>query len=112
MANDASMSKSSSVVVYALICGLILFIALPHGLVVLERWRFLKRLRRAFESGTLQLRWPSEAVMYPCEIQDMCKVWVNSTELGNDEIDLVSCWQSLQSRGGMSHMICAGVSPC
>lgn len=88
MANDASMSKSSSVVVYALICGLILFIALPHGLVVLERWRFLKRLRRAFESGTLQLRWPSEAVMYPCEIQDMCEVWVNSTELGHDEIDL------------------------
>ena len=94
MPDDASMSKDSNVVVYALICGLILFIALPHGLAALERWRFLRRLRRAFESGILQPRWPSEAVMYPCEIREMCEVWVNSVGFGNDgndEIDLVSC---------------------
>lgn len=101
------MSKSSNVVVYALICGLILFIALPHGLAALERWRFLKRLRRAFESGTLQPRWPSEAVMYPCEIKDLCEVWVKSTELGNNGIDLVSCWLPVQSHGGMSDMMLA-----
>lgn len=98
MANDASMTKSSNVVVYALICGLILFIVLPHGLAALERWRFLRRLRRAFESGILQPRWPSEAVTYSCDIKEMCQVWVNSVELGSDGIDLVSCyWPSMQS---------------
>ena len=91
MANNASMTKGSDVVVYALVCGLILFIVLPHGLAALERWRFLRRLRRAFESGILQPHWPSEAVMYPCEVKEMCEVWVNSVELGNEGIDLVSC---------------------
>jgi hypothetical protein len=91
VANDADMGKGSNVVVYALICGLILFIVLPHGLAALERWRFLRRLRRAVESGTLQPRWPSEAAMCPCEVKGMCEVWVDSLGLGNDEIDLVSC---------------------
>jgi len=89
VADDANMSKTSNAVVYALICGLILFIVLPHALAALDRRRFLKRLRRAFENGTLQPRWPSEAAMHPCETRDMCEVWVNSVGHGNDEIDLV-----------------------
>jgi len=84
------MNKGSNVVVYALICGLILFIVLPHGLAALNRWRFLKRLRRAFENGTLQPRWPSDAAMCPCDINGICEVWVNSVSLGNHGIDLVS----------------------
>ena len=93
------MSNSSNAVVYALICGLIFFLVLPHALAALDRWRFLKRLRRAFESGTLQPRWPPEAAMRPCEIKDMCEAWVNSAVCGsgNDEIDLVSCSPSMPS---------------
>lgn len=83
------MSQGSNAVVYALICGLILFIVLPHALAALDRWRFLRRLRRAFESGALQPLWPSDAAVRPCEIEDMCQVWMNSVVLGNDEIDLV-----------------------
>ena len=114
-ANDASMSQSmsqsSNAVVYALICGLILFIVLPHALAALDRRRFLRRLRRAFESGTLQPLWPADAVVCPREIKDMCHVWTNSVVFGNDEIDLVRAASCLCSRIGVSD-ICFFGSPC
>ena len=92
-------------VICVVICGFVLFLALPHGLAALEHWCFLRCLRRAFESGILQPRWPSEAVMYPCEIREMCEVWVNSVEFGNDGINLVSCYWSMQSQRLICHAL-------
>lgn len=97
--NNASMSQASNAVVFALICGLILFIVLPHALAALDRWRFLKRLRRAFESGALQPLWPSDAAVCPCEIKDLCQVWMTSSVVfGNDEIDLVRVLSAFLAR--------------
>jgi hypothetical protein len=85
------MSKGSNAVVYALVCGLVFFMGLPHALAALDRWRFLRRLRRAFESGGLQPSWPPEAAMCPGEIENMGEAWINLAALGNDPpLDLVS----------------------